>query len=94
MFMEALPEITETQKEIKSQSIPNSEKENIIKDEINFVSPIPQIKIEEESVKKEEPKVEEIIIEQKINIEKEEPKKEEKPQIEVNHIQNIKILFY
>ena len=68
--------------EIKSQSIPNSEKENIIKDEINFISPIPQIKIEEESVKKEEPKVEEIIIEQKINIEKEEPKKEEKPQIE------------
>ena len=70
------------EEEIKSQSIPNNEKENIIKDEIKFVSPIPQIKIEEENIKKEEPEINEIIIEQKITTENEEPKLEEKPKIE------------
>ena len=70
------------EEEIKSQSIPNNEKENIIKEEIKFVSPIPQIKIEEENIKKEEPEINEIIIEQKITTENEEPKLEEKPKIE------------
>ena len=79
-------ENTNNEEEIKSQSIPNNEKESIIKDEIKFVSPIPQIKIEEENIKKEEPEITEIVIEQKINTENEEPKIEEKPQIEEKNL--------
>ena len=70
-------------------SIKKNECDNITEKDLNVISPIPQVKVDEESIQKDEekfePEIKQIIIEQKINIQEEKPKLEEKPLVEEKH---------